>query len=214
MSKRLKTYALLIAIPVGLGMALASCNHSSPTDVPPPTEFAQPVIQPLKFGKAKKIDWSAVKAVKVASVVTKLNWDKLPVQPYDTAGFKPFRYPVEETKFDYNSLPSKDLDIEKLSSHPLKFKTYILPPPKLIKGAKLLFKNGNLLNFRFGVDQTTEAIVVFHLLNDRDGFLWMATGQGIYRYDGENLLLYVPDTFTKTFVWDMMQDNQGKHLVQ
>ena len=200
---------------VWAGIAFASCNNQPGNEVPPvPTDNAQPSVQPLKFSKPKKTSWADVKAVAVTPRLTRVNWDKLPEQAYDTTGPKPFAYPLKETKFNAGTLPEKNLDIDKLPTQPLKFKTYILPPPKLIKGAKLLFKNGNLLNFRFGVDQTTEAIVVFHLLNDRDGFLWMATGQGIYRYDGENLLLYVPDTFTKTFVWDMMQDNQGKHLVQ
>jgi signal transduction histidine kinase/ligand-binding sensor domain-containing protein len=207
MSKRLKIRALFIAILVVIGMVLASCNRSAPTDVAPPTEFAQPIIQPLKFSKAKKIDWSAIKAVKVEPVVTKLNWNKLPETSYDTAGFKPFKYPVEETKFDYNSLPSKDLDIDKLPSHPLKFNTYILPPPKLIKGAKLQFKNGNLFSLGFGEDQKTKGVDISSLFYDRDGFLWIATAQGIYRYDGENLLLFIP--LEQMLIFGMVQDDDG-----
>jgi len=210
MSNRLKIPALFIVIPVAIGMTMASCNNKSSTDAPPPpTEFAQPVIQPLKFSKPKKIYWDAIKAVKVNPVVTKLNWDKLPEQPYDTTGFKPFKYPVEEAKFDYNSLPEKDLDIDKLPSHPLKFKTYILPPPKVIKGAKLELNHGNLFVLGFGEASGGKGIPIAHLFTDRDGFLWIATWQGLYRYDGEYLLSYAAGITETTFVWDMLQDVQG-----
>lgn len=112
--------------------------------------FEQPVVQPLKLSKAKNISWKALKSVKVHPVFKKFNWDKLPQQRYDTSDFKPFKYTVVETKFDYTSLPENGFDIDKLPSRPLKFKTYILPPPKLIKGAKPMMKNGNLSLFGFG----------------------------------------------------------------
>jgi signal transduction histidine kinase/ligand-binding sensor domain-containing protein len=139
-------------------------------------------------------------------VVTTLSWDKLPEQAFDTAGFKPFAYPVEETKFDPGALPEKDLDIDKLPSHPLKFKTYILPPPKLVKGAKPQIKNGNLYLFGFGEDQKTPEIVITSLLYDRDGFLWITSEQGLYRFDGENLLLFLsyPENG-----YGMLQDTLG-----
>jgi signal transduction histidine kinase/ligand-binding sensor domain-containing protein len=211
MSKRLKIPALFIVIPIIIGMDMASCSNKSSTDAPPPpTEYAQPVIQPLKFSKPKKIDWDAIKAVKVKPVVTKINWDKLPETSYDTSGFKPFKYPVEETKFDYNALTEKDLDIDKLPSHPLKFETYILPPPKLIKGAKLELKNGNMFVFAFGEDQKPQGTDVGCLLTDHDGFLWIATIEGVYRYDGENLFQFLTNPKDEyTFTLSMLQDDLG-----
>ena len=204
----MKKSLLFVLVPIAIGVAFASCkNNSTSLEQPPPTEYAQPVVQLLKLSKPKKIDWDAIKAVKVNPVVTKLNWDKLPETPYDTAGFKPFKYPVEETKFDYNALPEKDLDIDKLPSHPLKFKTYILPPPKLIKGAKLLFKNGNLYSLDFGEDQKTKGLDIRCLFHDRDGFLWIASTQGIYRYDGETLLLIIP--LEQFYIFGMAQDDEG-----
>jgi len=207
----MKKSLLFVLVLIAIGITIISCNNTSTSlEQPPKTEFAQPVVQPLKFSKAKKIDWDAIKAVKVNPVVTKLNWDKLPETSYDTTGFKPFKYPVEETKFDYNSLPEKDLDIDKLPSHPLKFKTYILPPPKLIKGAKLELKNGNIFNLGFGEDQGAKKIQVNCLLNDHDGFLWIATLQGLYRYDGENLLLFkVTVGHLHWPIWSMVQDDRG-----
>jgi len=205
----MKKSLLFVLAPVAIGIAFASCNNGSAgLEQPPAAEYLQPVIQPLKFSKPKKFNWDTIKAVKVNPVVKKLNWDKLPETSYDTSGFKPFKYPVEETKFDYNSLPEKDLDIDKLPSRPLKFNSYILPPPKLIKGAKPEFKNGNLFLFGFGEAYKAPGVNVRYLLTDHSGFLWIATTKGLYRYDGENLLLFLA-FHDGIFIEDMLQDYQG-----
>ena len=190
-------------------IAFASCNNSSGNNVPPvPADDAQPVVQPLKFSKPKKTIWADVKAVAVSPRVTNVNWDKLPEQAYDTTGPKPFAYPVEETKFNPGTLPEKALDIDKLPSHPLKFKTYILPQPKLIKGAKLQFKGGNLYLLGFGEDQQNPGIAISALLQDKNGFLWIACTNGIYRFDGENLLLFLSNPESNN-CFGMLQDNLG-----
>jgi signal transduction histidine kinase/streptogramin lyase len=198
------TLALITA-----GSIFSSCNNTSGTDVPlPQTDTAQPVIQPLKFSKLKKTSWADVKAVAVTPRVTKVNWDKLPEEAYDTTGPKPFAYPVEETKFNPGTLPEKDLDVDKLPSRPLKFKTYMLPPPKLIKGAKLQFKTGNLYLLGLGEDKQSSGIRISALLKDRSGFLWIASTQGIFRFDGENLLLFLSNPDGNN-CYGMLQDNLG-----
>lgn len=190
-------------------IAFSSCRNSSANlEQPPPPEYAPPVVQPLKLSKPVKINLDSIKAVRVHPVIKPFDLDKLPAQSYDTAGFKPFKYPVEEAKFDYNALPEKDLDIDKLPSHPLKFKTYILPPPKLMKGAKPELKNGNLYLFGFGGDQGSQRKDPRCLFTDHEGFLWIATTTGLYRYDGENLLLIL--SYDKEeYTYGMVQDNLG-----
>lgn len=198
------TLALITA-----GSVFSSCNNTPGTGVPlSPTDTAQPVLQPLKFSKPKKTSWAAVKAVAVTPRVTKVNWDKLPEQAYDTARAKPFAYPVDETKFNPATLPEKDLDFDKLPSHPLKFKTYMLPQPKLIKGAKLRFKTGNLYLLGLGEDQQNSGIGISALLHDRAGFLWIASTRGLFRFDGENLLLFLSNAESNS-CYGMLQDNQG-----
>jgi len=197
------------SIAIATGIPFASCNSAFNTDVPPPpAENAQPVIQPLRLSKPKKLAWADVKAEPARPIVTTLNWNKLPEQAEDTTGFRPFKYPVQETKFDYSSLPAKDLDIDKLPSRPLKFKTYMLPPPKLIKGTKLQLKNGNLYLLPVGDDQATPGAAVTRLLYDRQGFLWIACSVGIYRFDGENLLLFLPFAEEQED-YGMVQDSLG-----
>src|ERR1700722_10323362 len=168
----------------------ASCNDNFNTDVPPPSGAHAPVVvQQLKFSKPTKIAWADVKAEPARPTVTKLAWDKLPEQVEDTTSYKPFKYPVQEAKFDYSGLPGKTLNIDKLSSQPLKFKTYLLPQPKLIKGIRPEMRGGNLFLLRVGSDQTGTAVAITRLLRDRDGFLWISCNQGLYRFDGEDLWL-------------------------
>jgi len=203
-------YALTVpVITIAIGIGLASCNNTQNNiEQPSPTEYTQPVIRPLKFSKPKKTSWADVKAVAATPRVSKAAWDKLPEQAYDTTGPKPFAYPVGESKFDPGTLPEKDLDIDKLPSHPLKFKTYILPSPKLIKGAKLQLKGGNLYLLGFGDDPQNSGITISALLQDRDGFLWIASTQGLFRFDGENLLLFLSNPESNN-CYGMLQDNLG-----
>jgi len=171
------------------GIAFTSCIGNSGNDATPVLSIqTAPVVQPLTFNKPRKLAWATVKPVAIKPSVTRLDWEKLPEQAFDTSGFRPFKYPVQETKFDYAALPAKSLDINKLPSRPLIFKSYVLPPPKLVKGAKPELKNGNLYLLGVSDDESVSGTEVTRLLRDKDGFLWMACTYGLYRFDGENLL--------------------------
>jgi len=208
----MKKSLLFVLTPIAIGIAIgfASCKNTS-TDVeqPPQTEYAQPVSYPLKFSKAKKIDWDSIKTVSVNPLVKKFDLNKLPTQSYDVTGFKPFKYPVEETKLDFNALPEKALDIDKIPSRPLKFKTEILPPPHLIKSGPPHLKNGALSLFQLGEAQGLPERSITCLFTDHEGFLWIATDKALYRYDGENLSSYIPVT-RPHFIYSMVQDSLGR----
>jgi len=199
-----------LLIPMSVAMAFSSCQNSAGNiDQPPPTVYAPPAVQPLKLSKPVKINWDSIKAVPVYPVVKPFDLDKLPAQSYDTAGFKPFKYPVDEAKLDINALPEKDLDIDKLPSHPLKFTTEKLPPPKLIHAGPPHLKDLNLSLFELGEAQGLMGNIVSCLFTDRDGFLWIGTDKGLYRYDGENLLFYIPVT-SPYYIFSMLQDTHGR----
>ena len=162
---------LLLTIVV-IGIAFTSCAGGSGNDAAPaPPAEPAPVIQPLMLSKPKKLAWATVKPVAIKPSVTRLDWGKLPQQASDTTGFKQFKYPVQETKFDYSTLPSKALDMDKLPSHPLKFKSYALPPPKLVKGAKPELKKGHLYLLGVNDDESGSGTEVTRLLRDKDGFV-------------------------------------------
>jgi len=192
-----------------IGFAFISCVGGSGNDAPPvPVDQTAPVVQQLTFNKPNKLAWTTVKAAAIKPSVTRLDWEKLPEQAFDTTGFRPFKYPVQETKFDYGALPAKSLDINKLPSRPLKFKSYVLPPPKLVKGAKPELKNGNLYLLGVSDDESVSGTEVTRLLRDKEGFLWMACTYGLYRFDGENLLAFLSFP-VETYDYGMVQDSLG-----
>jgi signal transduction histidine kinase/ligand-binding sensor domain-containing protein len=206
----MKKYLLFPAVAVLIGF-IASCKHMSATPkAPGETVYQQPVTVPLKLGQPKKINWDAIKIIKAHPVTRKLDLDKRPRKAYDTSLFKSFKYPVEEGKFDYSALPEKNLDIDKLPSRPLKFKTYLLPAPVMIKAGLPHLKLADLSLFEFGESQGLHGSLVTCLYTDRDGFLWIATDKGVYRYDGENLLLYISFLENKFIVRRMLQDKERR----
>ena len=195
---------------VAVTIAFSSCQNSAANlDQPPPMVYASPVVLPLKLGKPVKLNWNNIKAVPVHPLVKPFDLDKLPAHSYDTAGFKPYKYPVEETRFDYNALPGNDLDIDKLPSRPMKFTTVKLAPPKLIHTGPPQLKDLNLSLFELGQAQGLMGGAVTCLFTDRDGFLWIATDAGLYRYNGENILWYVPVTAPHLII-SMVQDRAGR----
>jgi len=202
--------ARIVPIAIGIGIAFNSCkNTSGDVEPPPQVVYAPPVVQPLKLGKAIKINWDSIKAVPVHPLVRPFDLDKLPAQSYDTAGFKPFKYPVEEAKLDINALPEKDLDIDKLPSRPLKFTMEKLPPPQLIRTGLPHLKDANKFLYELTEAQGMRGIITTCLFTDRDGFLWIGTDKGLFRYDGDNLLFYLP-VVQPHYIFSMLQDNAGR----
>jgi len=186
-----------------------SCkNKSSDAEQPPQITYANPARQTLKVS-IKKLDRSKIKTIKVHPQVKKFDLDKLPVSSYDSTGFKPLKYPIEKTKINLDGLRENDLDIDKLPSRPLKFSTQQLPPPKLIKSGLPHLKNATQFLYQLGIQEGLEGSYVTGVMTDRDGFIWIASSKGVYRYDGSNLLFYLPVN-NYHFIVSMKQDTAGR----
>ena len=55
---------------------------------------------------------------------------------------------------------------------------------------------------------------VTEILQDRRGFMWFATRDGLNRYDGNAFVVYKhnpndPGSLSANFIWDLMEDDQG-----
>ena len=49
------------------------------------------------------------------------------------------------------------------------------------------------------------------ILQDRQGYLWLGTKNGLRRYDGEQFITYtVDDGLAGDFVWSICEDSQGR----
>ena len=109
---------------------LFSCNNTA--EVPFPEKelgYSQPVTSPLQLGAAVKLKWEIAKSGGIKPVVKKLDIESLPSTTYDSLGFQPFTKTPEEVKFDFNSLPEKNIDLAALPSKSILFKTNLLPAP-------------------------------------------------------------------------------------
>src|ERR1700744_2655054 len=148
---------------------VSSCKNNSGDIQSPPesVEFKQPVVRPLEFSKAKKIDWGGIKSVKIQPVIKKLDMAKLPAQNYNGPDFNQVKYVIEDAKFDLNTLPVKDFDVDRLPSKPFRFKTFLLPPPKLIRSGAPHLKTGNSVSlFELSEAQGLRGNVLTNLFTD------------------------------------------------
>lgn len=198
-----KRLFLLLAV-----IAIASCKNASNNIEEPPTDFKEPVVEPLVFSQPKKINWDAIKAVDAKPVIKQLNFNKLASTRYDTTALKPFKNAIEETKFDYDAIPQKDFDVEKIPAKQIKFKTYLLPPPKLIKAGSPQLKNVELSLFTLGEAQGMAGPIASRTFKTKEGFIWIATDQGLYRYDGENFVQFIFGPIDD-YIIDMIDDGNG-----
>jgi signal transduction histidine kinase/CheY-like chemotaxis protein/ligand-binding sensor domain-containing protein len=192
MRKVTPNYSLLI-IAIAASYILPSCNNKV-ADIPFPLNdsgYAQPVILPLQFSAPKKLNWVTIKTGAIKPEIKKLDIDALPTTPYDASGFKPFSKPPGVVQFNFNALPDTVLNLDKVPSKSLKFKTSVLPPPIITKTALLSPKSGATLSiFDLTQSLSLRGKVIFCFLQDKSGLIWIGTDKGICRFDGEYLQTY------------------------
>jgi len=190
--------------------ALASCNdtHQNTVATPGQSIYEQPMIQPLSFSKPKKLNWNRLNTISATPAIRSFNINNLPSQPYDSTEFKSFSNPITEAKFDFNALPSKYLDINKLPVKRLKYKVYTLPTPKLVKaGLPQLKDPSNPFIYSLSAAQGLQG-TISNFVKDNNGFFWIITSQYLYRYDGENFLQY--QSLDQGNYYFFMADSQGR----
>ncbi len=199
----------LLVIAIGSLYLLPSCNYQSP-DIPFPvgdSGYPQPVVVPLQFSPAKKINWVTVKTGIIKPVIKKFDINALPFTPYDPSGFKPFAKPPETIHVDVNSLPDSAFSLDKIASRPLAFKMSVLAPPVIIKTGSLSQKNAARLSMSdFGQLLGIQGNNFLSLFSDKYGMIWIGTNRGIYRYDGEYVQFYAEPNG----VSGLIEDSQGR----
>ncbi len=188
---------------------VSACTHSSEIAFPADeTEFPQPVSRSLKFSEPWKINWTD-SVLGVTPLIKKLDFNKLPVRIFDSSGFLPFAKKPEEVNFNWDKLPDTIFNYDNLPSKPLVFETSVLEPPKLIKAGNPYLKRGTSnLVYELGELQGLMGTKITCLLKDKTGMLWIATDQGLYRYDGQNLFLYFR-VLPSYSIFSMLEDRNG-----
>ncbi|HLK29595.1 MAG TPA: two-component regulator propeller domain-containing protein [Puia sp.] len=205
-----KTTASKILIAVFFFVLVNGCKSAE--DVPFPadeTAFPQPISNPFHFGGETKIKWTDSVA-NVKPTIKKFDFNKLPIKIFDSAGFVPFVKKPEEVAFDIDKLPDTAFDYNKLPSKTFRFETSILETPKLIKAGHPYLKTGTQdLIYEFGEPQGLLGTNITSFFQDSKGFMWIATDQALYRYDGENLLSYF-NGGVEPGIYSMLEDGKGQ----
>jgi signal transduction histidine kinase/streptogramin lyase len=203
-----KTFCYQLPAIVIVLIILSSCNNHR-GDIPFPKNdsvWPQPVSQPLQLSAPKKLNWVTVKTGGIHPTIKKLDIDALPHTPYDASGFKPFASAPEEVHFDFNALPSSPFNLDKIPSKPLHFKTSVMAPPVAVKVPPPSLKSGTPLSiFDIGLQQGLKENTILSLLKDKNGFIWIGTPTGLYRYDGEYM-----QTYPVNGAGDLLEDDNGR----
>ena len=174
-------------------LSIASCDSKRTTPFPVnENELPEPVTKGLKFSEPKKIKWIIHDPENVKPpIVRKVNFDKLPSKPFYPDGFLPLDGSVKEVKFDFSQLTDTLIDFKNIAAKPLKFKASIIEPPTIVRtGLPRLKRNASLGIFELGEDQGFPGDIVYSMMQDCHGMMWIATDNGLCRFNGEYLEIY------------------------
>jgi signal transduction histidine kinase/CheY-like chemotaxis protein/ligand-binding sensor domain-containing protein len=196
---------LVIAI---ISLYLSSCN-STLVDIPFPVAdsgYPQPVTKPLVLSAPKKLNWVTLKTGKITPTIRKFDLKSLPSTPYDPSGFQAFKKAPEVFPIDFNNLPDSAFNLDQIPSKSLELKKYVLAPPAITKAGLISPKNNATMAVSdWGIAMGLQGQNILCLLKDKNGLIWIGTGRGIYRYDGEYVQNY-PVGPAAT----MIEDREGK----
>ena len=201
-----------------MGILIFPSCQKAPRDIPFPaeeTEFSQPVSTPFTWSEGEKIKWETPgpDSTKPFKEI-KIDFGKLPSQPFNLSDFKPMPKPIEETKFNLDDLPDTVFDLDKVPGKKIKFKVSQLGQPARTKATRPRIRDKATQGiFEYGIDQgLNTGGGIGDIFQDSRGFLWIGTLNGVYRFDGENFDLYTAaqglNSFNSTYV--ISEDRQGQ----
>jgi signal transduction histidine kinase/ligand-binding sensor domain-containing protein len=196
---------------------LPSCQQPL-RDIPFPgaeTEFSQPVSAAFSFSDGEKIKWEtpAPDTAKPFKEI-KIDFERLPTNPFDLGDFSPLSKPMDETKFDLDHLPDTLLDLGSIPAKKINFKISQLGQPIRTKATRPHIRDKATQSiFEYGLDQgLNTGGGIGDMFQDSRGFLWIATLNGLYRFDGENFDLYTAAQGLNSFnsIGSISEDRQGQ----
>jgi signal transduction histidine kinase/ligand-binding sensor domain-containing protein len=171
-------------------LLLLACNRQ-PDPVPFPDKefgYAQPQTSPLQITETRKFQWDTISQGQLILEKKSLDLSRLPYYEYDSTGFKSFTKPPAESPIDLKNLPDSSFDLESLPSTQLVFKSFLTTPtsPEKILPPEIQ-KDSALTIYDLGPSQGLPAKFVTSALKDSKGLLWIGSGEGLFKYDGEYL---------------------------
>ncbi|PKA83102.1 C4-dicarboxylate-specific signal transduction histidine kinase [Ulvibacter sp. MAR_2010_11] len=194
-------------------LALSACN-TSPRNVPFPlqeSEFTTPTTEKLSFSELQKFEWITVDQDSVEPAKSeKFDLDKIPSKPINLGNPIPMSQPMVETAFDLKSFPDEAFNLETMPSQELKFKINVLGQPMRTKsGIPRLNDGASESLLKFGLDQGLSGSVYSDFKQDKNGIIWIATDDGLNRFDGEYCETYsLPQGLLASWINQIIIDKQ------
>ncbi len=191
---------------------LFACNNSD--QIPFPEKelgYSQPVSAPLQFNAPVKLKWQIARSAGITSVFKRLDIDALPASPFDTIGFQPFSKAPELSRFDFNNLPEQKIDFSAFPSKKIQFKTSLLPATTAVNALLPAIQKGKSMSIAdFGQIQGLPAKVITCILKDNNGLILIASREGLFRYDGQQVRTLLPADPNGAIIGGMTEDKQGR----
>ena len=177
---QLKVRTLQLVAVAFIFLSSVSCK-TTPAAIPFPDDDSDYylVTEPLKLTPPKKVQFDSNEIREIKPVIKRFDINQIPARIFDSSDWMPFSKPVEEKSFVWDSLPSQRFNLENIPAKPLIFKTTLVAPPKLLK-------EGDANYLKIGLSQYHNYNNIKLLIDSKEN-LWMATENGLYRYDGQNL---------------------------
>jgi signal transduction histidine kinase/streptogramin lyase len=194
---------------------MAACNNA-PHNVPFPqqgSEFIKPVTEKLVFSEPKKLNWVHVSPDSVKPIERKIDFNKIPSRPIDMGIPKPLTSLVKDTIFNLDNIASDTaFNFAKMPVKQLTFKTAILGKPKRVKSGSPRLKDGaSDAILLFGQDQGLPGTIGQSFMQDKNGIMWIATDNGICRFDGEYCEIYsIAQGLNYSWITSLMEDSKGQ----
>ena len=171
-------------------------------------EFSKPLQKVFQLSKPRKIKWNPVRHdSSIRGQISPFDMNKLPVRSFNPEGFNAFLNPMKSVPLHYDNLPDTSFDLNKIPSEPLILKAMVLGTiKKTTLGIPRLRAESFFTSFQYGLEQGLPGGNAQSILRSKDGFLWIATNEGLCISKGESLET-IP--FHYGDIYALAEDKQG-----
>lgn len=167
-----------------IGLLIVSCNGEREVPFPDLLENKQPEVVPFTLTEPRALHWDTLGKATLTPTVFPVDFDKMSSRPYDSSGFAPLAEPTV-ADFNFSSLTTIPFDTSLVPSVPLNMKMQVLPVNNRIDKVRDPVKINESDIDLWNIAQIKDMkIVPTVLLKDQYGFIWIASLNGLFRYDG------------------------------
>lgn len=189
---------------------VVGCNKRTPISFPEELQQTQPESMPLVLSEKHTMTWDTIHKGSITPRKKYLNLNDLPSEPIDSSGFHPFIESPKVVRFNFETLPDTTIDFEHLESTPLEFTTSFVEGTVVYEKIPLVEKPGKPISiYDFDNIPPLSNLNFGSTLIDHDNLLWIGGADGLFRYDGIQLVQYVKTHNTSATINGIAEDKAG-----